>query len=159
MVAPIQGNSYQPGAQMGYSDKVSQAQMTNPGLYSLDQAVMADLGIKPPKEEHSIFHSLGKLVLEGAALTAVAVGLRKGVFHDLKGIDAVGKDGVHTLTKPAEDAKLIDKAKYYYAKSTDWVYDNTIEKLMAHFKKGGEGEATGTTGEGAAAGNGVDTKA
>src|SRR5574344_1220519 len=166
MVSSVQGaTAYQPGMQLNSADKVSSEQLNNPGLFTnpkenpkysgdLTSAVMRDAGIPEPKEEHhsSIF---GKTVLTALVLTATAVGLRKGVFNNIKGVDA--EEG--KLTELAKDAKFVDKAKYYYAKSTDWIYSNTVEKVVNMLKSKKNAKEENGTSPASETGGAVDTEA
>lgn len=147
-IGSMNGVNYQPGMQLSASDRVSAEQLNNPGLYTnpqysgdLTSAVMKDAGIPDPDEHKGGFFSFcGKLLLTALSVTAVAVGLRKGVFNNIKDIDA----GEGKLVKLTKDAKFIDKAKYYFAKSTDWVYKNTVERLVNLAKSKEKSSATET---------------
>jgi hypothetical protein len=159
MVAAIQaqGVNYRPGMQMGAQDRVSPEQLNHPGLYSLDQVVMKEAGIEPPKKHHGFRN----FILSALVLTTAAVGLRKGVFNNIKGIDSV-EEGVKTLIKPEKDANAIEKVKYYYAKGSDAIYDNTVGKIIKMCKKseGEDGEEiSGEEFNEATSGNNVDLEA
>ena len=123
MVSSLQGCApqVQQGSALGAMDRVTPEQVNRPGLYSLDQAVMADIGIKPPKKHDSILGSIGNLLVDTVVLGAVAVGVRKGLMGGYKVEEVVPEKG-------------LAKAKHYFAKYTDLVYDKTVGKVLEYIK-------------------------
>src|SRR5574344_146587 len=105
MVAPIQaqGVAYQPGMKLNPSDRVSAEQMNNPGLFTtnansanysgdLTSAILKDAGIPDPDEKKHGGGFFSKTFLTLGTLLVAGVGLRLGVFKNIKGVDKFEND-------------------------------------------------------------------
>lgn len=106
--------------QIHATDKVSQEQLSNPGLYSGPQIIVVD---QPQRKRTTFLGFLTKL-----AFTAAVIG----------GVACLGKRKLSSLQEALANGKpekgIGKKVKYYIAKLGDWVDEKIVKKSIAFFK-------------------------
>lgn len=114
MINSISGVSF--GNNMGVLDKVSQEQLSNPGMYS--QPIILQVPPQQPKRQGGFLSFIGRTIKNIIIIGGLAIAGRKVLMRNYKVLD-----------KMPEGSKFGAKCKNNFAKYTDILYDNTVVRL------------------------------